>query len=110
MNLNPISIRFQAEPGNRIAVRRRLGPEDSMSGTSVNRTSLRGRVIVTKHLLTTFQHAVGHQTFRTMGRWSSDLYRLYVRTCFEQCVYWTSLASKTQMTDVQGGYDEVDFY
>jgi hypothetical protein len=57
-----------------------------------------------------FAAGASDTVIRTMGRWSSDLYRLYVRACFEQCVYWTSLASKTQMTDVQGDYDEVDFY
>jgi hypothetical protein len=57
-----------------------------------------------------FAAGASDTVIRTMGRWSSDLYRLYVRACFEQCLYWTSRAAKTQMTDVQGEYDEVDFY
>ena len=57
-----------------------------------------------------FAAGASDTVIRTMGRWSSDLYRLYVRACFEQCLYWTSRAAKTQMNDVQGEYDEVDFY
>ena len=47
---------------------------------------------------------------RTMGRWSSDLHRLYVRACFEQCVDWTRMAGSTQVSDLAGTFDEVDFY
>lgn len=47
---------------------------------------------------------------RTMGRWSSDLYRLYVRASFESCVDWTRRAGSAKVTDVAGTFDEVDFY
>ena len=47
---------------------------------------------------------------RTMGRWSSDCYRLYVRACYEQSKQWTSKAGSTVVTDIQGDYDEVDYY
>ena len=47
---------------------------------------------------------------RTMGRWSSDLHRLYVRACFEQCVDWTRRAGSTRVSDLAGTFDEVDFY
>ena len=43
-----------------------------------------------------------------MGRWSSDLHRLYVRACFEQCVDWTRRAGSTQVSDLAGTFDEVD--
>ena len=33
---------------------------------------------------------------RTMGRWSSDIYRLYVRACFERCC--ASLAGRSTAT------------
>ena len=44
---------------------------------------------------------------RTMGRWSSDCYRLYVRACFEQTMAWTrKLGSQlVHLHDVQGTYE-----
>jgi hypothetical protein len=47
---------------------------------------------------------------RTMGRWSSDCYRLYVRACYEASMAWTRKAGSTRLTDVQGEFDEVDEY
>ena len=47
---------------------------------------------------------------RTMGRWSSDIYRLYVRACFERCCDWTKAAGSTTVTDVVVEFDEVDEY
>ena len=47
---------------------------------------------------------------RTMGRWSSDIYRLYVRACFEQCRAWTRRAASTTVSDLSGEFDEVDDY
>ena len=47
---------------------------------------------------------------RTMGRWSSDVYQLYVRACFERCCDWTRRAGSTPFTDVEGCIDEVDYY
>ena len=47
---------------------------------------------------------------RTMGRWSSDCYRLYVRACFESTLKWSRLAGSTQVSDLAGEFDEVDFY
>ena len=42
---------------------------------------------------------------RTMGRWSSDCYRLYVRSCFEQTLAWTAKIGSQSMHDVQGTYE-----
>ena len=42
---------------------------------------------------------------RTMGRWSSDCYRLYVRACFEQTIAWTRKLGSQQVHDVQGTYE-----
>ena len=42
---------------------------------------------------------------RTMGRWSSDCYRLYVRACFEQTIAWTRRLGSQQVHDVQGTYE-----
>ena len=42
---------------------------------------------------------------RTMGRWSSDCYRLYVRACFEQTLAWTRRLGSQQVHDVQGTYE-----
>ena len=42
---------------------------------------------------------------KTMGRWSSDCYRLYVRACFEQTMAWTRKLGSQQVHDVQGTYE-----
>ena len=47
---------------------------------------------------------------RTMGQWSSDLYRLYVRACFEQCRAWSSKMGSTTFTPAFAAYDEVEDY
>jgi hypothetical protein len=47
---------------------------------------------------------------RTMGRWSSDCYRLYVRACFESTLKWSRLAGSTEVHDLAGEFDEVDYY
>ena len=47
---------------------------------------------------------------RTMGRWSSDCYRLYVRACFETTLKWSRLAGSTKVSDLAGEFDEVDYY
>ena len=39
---------------------------------------------------------------KTMGRWSTDCWRLYVRACFEQTLEWTRRAGSQQVHDVQG--------
>ena len=57
-----------------------------------------------------FAAGANETVIRTMGRWSSDLHRLYVRACFEQCVDWTRKAGSTQVSDLSGTFDEVDFY
>jgi hypothetical protein len=57
-----------------------------------------------------FAAGANETVIRTMGRWSSDLHRLYVRACFEQCVDWTRKAGSTAVSDLAGTFDEVDFY
>ena len=47
---------------------------------------------------------------RTSGRWSSDLYRLYVRCCFEKCCSWSAKAGSTTFTPATVVFDEVDDY
>ena len=37
---------------------------------------------------------------RTMGRWSSDCWRLYVRACFQQTMQWTQLMGSQEVHDV----------
>ena len=46
----------------------------------------------------------------TMGRWSSDCYRLYVRACFGHAVEWSRKAGSTSVDDVAEEYKEVDCY
>lgn len=49
---------------------------------------------------------------RTMGRWSSDLYQLYVRASFEQTIAWSAKAGSASVHDLAGvkDFDEVDDY
>ena len=57
-----------------------------------------------------FAAGANETVIRTMGRWSSDLHRLYVRACFEQCVDWTRRAGSTGFSDLAGTFDEVYYY
>ena len=57
-----------------------------------------------------FAAGANETVIRTMGRWSSDIHRLYVRACFEDCCEWTRRAGSAQVSDLAGSYDEVDFY
>ena len=47
---------------------------------------------------------------RTMGRWSSDIYKLYVRASYERCIEWTRRAGSAYVTDVISPFDEVAEY
>ena len=47
---------------------------------------------------------------RTMGRWSLDLHRLYVRACFEQTLLWSRGSGSAEVSDLAGQFDEVNFY
>ena len=47
---------------------------------------------------------------RTMGRWSSDIYSLYVRACLERCCDWSRRAGSVAVTDLEGTIDEVYYY
>ena len=59
-----------------------------------------------------FAAGANETVIRTMGRWSSDLHRLYVRACYEQCTDWSRAAGSAQVHDLAGTFDpaEVDFY
>ena len=57
-----------------------------------------------------FAAGANETVIRTMGRWSSDLHRLYVRACFEQCCAWTKRAGSQVVSDLAGTFDEVDDY
>ena len=57
-----------------------------------------------------FAAGANETVIRTMGRWSSDLHRLYVRACFEQCCEWTRKAGSTTVSDLAGEFTEVDNY
>ena len=47
---------------------------------------------------------------RTMGRWSSDCYRLYVRACFQQTLEWSRVCGSQEVHDVAAEFEEVDSY
>ena len=57
-----------------------------------------------------FAGGASETVIRTMGRWSSDLHRLYVRACFEQCCDWTRRAGSTAFNDMANHFEEVDYY
>jgi hypothetical protein len=59
-----------------------------------------------------FAQGADPTVIRTMGRWSSDIYNLYVRASFERCVEWTRRAGSATVTDVAQVYefDEVEHY
>jgi hypothetical protein len=57
-----------------------------------------------------FAMGANETVIRTMGRWSSDIHRLYVRACFEQCCDWTKKAGSAEVSDLSGEFDEVDDY
>jgi hypothetical protein len=57
-----------------------------------------------------FAAGANETIIRTMGRWSSDLYRLYVHACHEQCCDWSAKAGSAQMTLASVVVDEVDDY
>lgn len=46
----------------------------------------------------------------TMGRWSSDCYRLYVRACYENTCKWTSKLGSTVVHDVAEDYALIDCF
>ena len=43
---------------------------------------------------------------KTMGRWSSDCWRLYVRACFEQSMAWTVRLGSQSVHDLHGTFEE----
>lgn len=47
---------------------------------------------------------------RTMGRWSSDCYRIYVRACFSTTLDWSRRCGSQHVSDVAGEFSEVDCY
>ena len=57
-----------------------------------------------------FAQGASETVIRTMGRWSSDIHRLYVRACFAQCLEWTRKAGSAKHTAVAVEFDEVDDY
>jgi hypothetical protein len=50
------------------------------------------------------------QILDTMGRWSSDCYRLYVRACFAKTLEWTRVCDSSIVSDVEQEFAEVDSY
>ena len=45
-----------------------------------------------------------------MGRWSSDIHRIYTRACYDQCLSWTCAAGSANPRGVAREFDEVDDY
>ena len=57
-----------------------------------------------------FAAGANETVIRTMGRWSSDIHRIYVRACFEQCCSWSAKAGSAIVSDLAAEFDEVDNY
>ena len=52
-----------------------------------------------------FAMGADETVIKTMGRWCSDIHRLYVRACFERCCEWTKMAGSVVVTDVAQIFD-----
>lgn len=57
-----------------------------------------------------FNAGASDTVVRMMGRWSSDIYRVYLRACKEQCRAWSLAAGSTKCSQFGFQFDEVDFY
>lgn len=57
-----------------------------------------------------FNAGASDTVVRMMGRWSSDVYRIYLRACKEQCRAWSCTAGSTACSQLGFQFDEVDFY
>lgn len=58
-----------------------------------------------------FAKDANETVIRTMGRWSSDMHRLYTRACFEHVCEWTKRAGSADVTTLEGfEFTEVDDY
>lgn len=61
-----------------------------------------------------FASGANETVIRTMGRWSSDIHRLYVRACFEHVCEWTARAGSAAPNTIEGhvfdDIEEVDDY
>lgn len=57
-----------------------------------------------------FHAGAGEMVIRTMGRWSSDIYKLYIRCCFNRCSQWSRKAASTSFDSSAADFDEVDYY
>jgi hypothetical protein len=57
-----------------------------------------------------FAAGASPEVIRTMGRWSSDCYRLYVRACWQHSLEWSKVAGSTTVTDMHSEFDEVEHY
>ena len=47
---------------------------------------------------------------RTMGRWSSDLHRLYVRCCYKTCSEWGAKIGSADVQPECQEFDEIEYY
>ena len=58
-----------------------------------------------------FAQGASDTIIRTMGRWSSDIHRLYVRACRDQCLAWTRKAGSAVVDAIEvDDFDEVSDY
>ena len=99
----------------------RLSPHKSLMSSVIGNTFMRAAGVSDPSHFGTHSLRIGGATalfaagadptvIRTMGRWSSDCYRLYVRACFESTLKWSRLAGSTEVHDLAGEFDEVDYY
>ena len=51
-----------------------------------------------------FAQGATPMVIRTMGRWSSDCYRLYVRACYQSSLSWTAAAGSAVVDDIEGPF------
>ena len=51
-----------------------------------------------------FAQGATPMVIRTMGRWSSDCYRLYVRACYQSSLSWTAAAGSAVVDAIEGPF------
>ena len=57
-----------------------------------------------------FAAGASDTVIRTLGRWSSDIHKIYVRACYGACTEWTRRAGSTSVAEVAADFVEVDDY
>ena len=95
----PLSYEFMLDMTRQLATA--VGEDPSLYGTHSYRIA--GATAL-------FNAGASDTVVRMMGRWSSDIYRVYLRACKEHCRKWSRTAGSTVCQQFGFQFDEVDWY